>query len=564
MPYAFDYAARSVIGLVRSSNQDSAYASPNLLVVADGMGGHAGGDVASTIAVETIKRLDHPGHTPATALADLENALDHSQLALMRASDTAPQLQGLGTTVVCLLRTETTLVMAHMGDSRAYLLRDGQLSQVTVDHTFVQHLVDIGRITPAEAETHPQRNVVMRVLSDFDLDLHPDVSVREAKVGDRWLLCSDGLSGFVTPAEMLTILAGISSPDDAADILINKALHNQSNDNVTCLVADIVDPQTHFGTDRPTSDDPSATVELVRPIPSVQIVGAAATGGPLPDLVAAVVAGEEWDDDLHDDAELMSEAEIAEHILTGPTPIIAPSPMISVNAEVDLAPLAESETDLNSQSAVNLTAPEVIPAAAGLPTSARLDPLYLSEDDDPSARTPHQRRRPWITVGIIATLALALVIGLWRGYAWTQRQYFIGLHESRVAVFQGFPQHIGPVSLYHPILIYDIDATTFPVLFQTALTDTIPVPNREEALARAEQLIIDARAQMAANQRQSARPGATSPASPTNPPLPNPEPIPAQSPGSDSSPTQSPEPTSNPDSTSESTTGPTATPGTGG
>ena len=493
MAYAFDYAARSVVGLVRSSNQDSGYASPNLLVVADGMGGHAGGDVASTIAIEILKHLDHPGHTPATALYDLENALDHSQLALSRASETAPQLQGLGTTVVCLLRTDTTLVMAHMGDSRAYLFRDGKLTQVTVDHTFVQHLVDIGRITPAEAETHPQRNVVMRVLSDFDLDLHPDVSVREAKPGDRWLLCSDGLSGFVSLAEMSSILAGVPDPDQAADILIKRALANQSTDNVTALVADIVDPATHFGGSAQDDAAPSnvtgssdTTVELRRPIPTTQIVGAAATGGPLPDLVAAVVAGEEWDD-LHDDAEPMSDHELAEHGLPPADPDQVPTNPVQVVPMPQVTP--EPSAAL---------APAVLPVQVETATAPkRVDPLYLHEDDDPHAKTA-PRRHAWMIVSTFLAIAAALGIALWLGYAWTQRQFFVGIHDNQVAVFQGIPENLGPLNLNHPVKIFPDDATQFPALFVGRLNDTIRATSLEDATERAQRLIDEVHAQVPA------------------------------------------------------------------
>jgi len=513
MAYAFDYAARSVVGLVRSSNQDSAYASPNLLVVADGMGGHAGGDVASTIAIEILKHLDHPGHTPKTALDDLENALDHSQLALIRASDTAPQLQGLGTTVVCLLRTDTTLVMAHMGDSRAYLLRNGQLTQVTVDHTFVQHLVDIGRITPEEAINHPQRNVVMRVLSDFDLDLHPDVSVREAKTGDRWLLCSDGLSGYLTEEELTSILLGVRDPDLAADALINQALKNQSTDNVTCLVADIVDPAVHFGSGINSSGDPAATVKLQRPIPQTQIVGAAANGGPLPDLVAAVVAGDDWDD-ADDDAEPMSDQDFAEHglnyrsqaddIPTNPVPVVnAATATTQVTAWGEPVPAAVDPAVTETETG----------AAAGVLQPARVDPLYLHADDDPGARTA-PKHRPWTIAAVFIGLAALLMFGLYRGYVWTQNQYFVGIHDNQVAVFRGISQDIGPLRLNHPILVFDVETEHFPSLFIGRLTDTIPATSYDDAIDRAERLIIDARTQGPGNSNDPGRPNLTRPALP--------------------------------------------------
>ncbi|WP_353706961.1 Stp1/IreP family PP2C-type Ser/Thr phosphatase [Cellulosimicrobium sp. ES-005] len=244
MNIALRYAARSDVGLVRSNNQDSGYAGPHLLVVADGMGGHAGGDVASSIAIAALAPLDGESHGPDDALAELERSIDHARQDLVDRSVTDPELVGMGTTVTAILRAGNKLAMAHLGDSRAYLLRDGELTQVTTDHTFVQHLVDTGRISPDEAETHPQRNVVMRVLGDFDIDLTPDMSVREAKPGDRWLLCSDGLSGFVSPETIAQSLSDTPDVDECADHLLQLALRAGSTDNVTVVVADIVDLDT--------------------------------------------------------------------------------------------------------------------------------------------------------------------------------------------------------------------------------------------------------------------------------------------------------------------------------
>ncbi|NDO88607.1 Stp1/IreP family PP2C-type Ser/Thr phosphatase [Cellulosimicrobium composti] len=241
MNIALRYAARSDVGLVRSNNQDSGYAGPHLLVVADGMGGHAGGDVASSIAIAALAPLDGESHGPDDALAELERSIDHARQDLVDRSVSDPELVGMGTTVTAILRAGNKLAMAHLGDSRAYLLRDGDLTQVTTDHTFVQHLVDTGRISADEAETHPQRNVVMRVLGDFDIDLTPDMSVREAKPGDRWLLCSDGLSGFVSPETIAQTLLETPDVDECADHLLQLALRAGSTDNVTVVVADVVD-----------------------------------------------------------------------------------------------------------------------------------------------------------------------------------------------------------------------------------------------------------------------------------------------------------------------------------
>ena len=241
MTIALRYAARSDVGLVRSNNQDSAYAGPHLLVVADGMGGHAGGDVASSVAIAALAPLDGESHGPDDALDELERALEEAREEIISRSEANPELAGMGTTVTAILRAGNKLAMVHLGDSRGYLLRDGVLTQVTTDHTFVQHLVNTGKITPEEAEHHPQRSVVMRVLGDFDVDIAPDLSVREARAGDRWLLCSDGLSGFVSGDTIAQTLHDIPDVDTCAERLVQLALRAGGGDNVTVVVADVLE-----------------------------------------------------------------------------------------------------------------------------------------------------------------------------------------------------------------------------------------------------------------------------------------------------------------------------------
>lgn len=241
MSIALRYAARSDVGLVRSNNQDSAYAGPHLLVVADGMGGHAGGDVASSVAIAALAPLDGESHGPDDALDELERALEEAREEIISRSEVEPELAGMGTTVTAILRAGNKLAMVHLGDSRGYLLRDGVLTQVTTDHTFVQHLVNTGKITPEEAEHHPQRSVVMRVLGDFDVDIAPDLSVREARAGDRWLLCSDGLSGFVSGETIARTLFELADVDTCAERLVQLALRAGGGDNVTVVVADVLE-----------------------------------------------------------------------------------------------------------------------------------------------------------------------------------------------------------------------------------------------------------------------------------------------------------------------------------
>lgn len=239
MAIALRYAARSDVGLVRQNNQDSAYAGPHLLVVADGMGGHAGGDVASSLAIGELAPLDEESHG-SDALQRLREAVMAAHRELLARVHEEPQLTGMGTTITALLRTGGRLALAHIGDSRAYLLRDGELIQITRDHTFVQTLVDEGRLTPDEAEQHPQRSVLMRVLSDVVDDVEPDLSMREARLGDRYLLCSDGLSGVVSHDTLAETLSADADPGTSCEMLVKLARRGGAPDNVTCIVADVI------------------------------------------------------------------------------------------------------------------------------------------------------------------------------------------------------------------------------------------------------------------------------------------------------------------------------------
>jgi protein phosphatase len=237
---ALDYAARSDVGLVRSENQDSGYAGPHLLVVADGMGGHAGGDIASSIAIGRMVSLDGESHGGDDVTDHLVRTLAAANNEIQSQVEHTPELQGMGTTVTALLRAGNKVALAHIGDSRAYLLRGGSFSQITHDHSFVQSLVDDGRITAEEADSHPQRSLVTRVLTGAHDD-EPDLMVREVRPGDRFLLCSDGLSGFVARDTIEEVLSAGKKVGPTADRLVELALRAGAPDNVTVVVADVVD-----------------------------------------------------------------------------------------------------------------------------------------------------------------------------------------------------------------------------------------------------------------------------------------------------------------------------------
>ena len=248
MTISLRFAARSDVGLVRQSNQDSGYAGPHLCVLCDGMGGPAGGDIASAVAVEHLMPLDADSHQAGELLGLMRDAVQAAHTGLVTLSSQDPDLAGLGTTCIGVMRSGNKLAMVHVGDSRAYMLRDGTLTQVTTDHTFVEYLVETGRLTRDQARQHPQRSVLLRVLGDTEGEVQLDESIREAVPGDRWLLCSDGLSGPVTAETIGEVLAGVADPGQAADQLIDLALRAGGPDNVTAVVFDVVkddpEPQT--------------------------------------------------------------------------------------------------------------------------------------------------------------------------------------------------------------------------------------------------------------------------------------------------------------------------------
>ncbi|MGN6251345.1 MAG: PP2C family protein-serine/threonine phosphatase [Marmoricola sp.] len=256
MTLAWRFTALSDVGRVRRDNQDSGYAGPHLLVVADGVGGANRGDVASSAAVQQLRLLDQqPGNDALEQLAGSVH-LAHSKIADLVSDD--PELEGTSTTLTAALFDGSRLCVAHVGDSRGYLLRDGVLEQLTKDHTFVQSLVDEGRITEDEARTHPHRNLILRAVDGVH-EPEADVSAHELLPGDRVLLCSDGCSGALDEATMAQLLT-LDPLDQAAPALVTAALEAGSSDNVTVVLAELVD-----------EDEPGVD----QPVPVV--VGAAAT-----------------------------------------------------------------------------------------------------------------------------------------------------------------------------------------------------------------------------------------------------------------------------------------------
>jgi PPM family protein phosphatase len=236
------YAVRSDIGRKREDNEDAAYAGSRLLAVADGMGGHAAGEKASAAVIEALRPLD-----TEVPEGELLNALDHAvrraKAALRDMAEANPALSGMGTTLTALLWSGSQLGLVHIGDSRAYLVRDGEVFQITHDHTLVQSLLDDGKITADEVASHPNRSLLLKALSTNDGSKEePDLQLLQARPGDRYLLSSDGLHVTV-PAEVITeVLLTVRDPDQAAGDLLKLAMDAGGPDNITCIVADVSSP----------------------------------------------------------------------------------------------------------------------------------------------------------------------------------------------------------------------------------------------------------------------------------------------------------------------------------
>ncbi|MER6089175.1 Stp1/IreP family PP2C-type Ser/Thr phosphatase [Streptomyces bluensis] len=429
MSLSLRFAAGSHKGMIREGNEDSGYAGPRLLAIADGMGGQAAGEVASSEVISTIVALDDdvPGSDILTSLGTaVQRAND--QLRMMVEED--PQLEGMGTTLTALLWTGQRLGLVHVGDSRAYLLRDGVLTQITQDHTWVQRLVDEGRITEEEATTHPQRSLLMRALGSGD-HVEPDLSIREVRAGDRYLICSDGLSGVVSHQTMEETLASYQGPQDTVQELIQLALRGGGPDNITVIVADVLDIDAGDTLAAQLSDTPV-------------VVGAVA----------------ENQHQLHDNGAMQTPAGRAAG-LGRPVP----------GQGGEFGPPGSGDTGGYAPS----------------------DGFGQYADDD---FVKPRKKGAWLKRSFYSLLAVAVIGGgTYAGYRWTQTQYYVGVNEDHVALYQGISQDLAWVSLSkvekdHP----EIELKYLPPYQQNQLKATIAEGGLKDAQAKIDELSTQASA----------------------------------------------------------------------
>lgn len=238
MPLQLRYVAHSEIGLIRKNNQDSGYASPHLLVVADGMGGAAAGDLASAVAIDSMRKIDGPS-TGEHMLEVLAGAIHEANDKIAELVESDLSLDGMGTTVTGAMFDGVGLGLAHIGDSRAYLYRDGHLERLTHDHTWVQSLVDDGKISESEAAMHPHRSLLLKVLNGQPTN-DPDLTMVPVKLGDRLMFCSDGVCGLIDD-DMIEAGLQLSDINDALRRLVVESLNEGGIDNITVIVADVVE-----------------------------------------------------------------------------------------------------------------------------------------------------------------------------------------------------------------------------------------------------------------------------------------------------------------------------------
>lgn len=416
--------AVSHVGRVRSNNQDSGYVGRHLFAVADGMGGHAGGDVASATAAQYFQQLDGEfGDYVTTGEAEeaLKDMLVEANRLIVAQVAERPELRGLGTTASVIAFVDEQIVIGHIGDSRIYRLHNGVMTQETNDHTFVQKLVDAGRITPEEALVHPRRSVLMKVLGDVETKPDADAMTREAVPGDRWLICSDGLSSYVDEADIQDALGQAhESSREVADDLVQLALDNGAPDNVTVVVLEVGD-------------------EPLEPMPT-RLVGSAANDDHSPSLSPRRGGARQ-----------------------------RPKPKLkAVLDPLRRAPTPRPELE------------EFVP-----PTDEYLEQLIRMDRRRKRIRIISWLATICILIGAVVGASLVAVnwtqTQYYVGVSTDSSGAAANLSTPHVAIYQGVQQPLGPIKLNHVVEETDIPTSKLPEFQKSQVEQTINVSSLEEA-----------------------------------------------------------------------------------
>lgn len=508
MKIAFRLEARSDTGLKRSKNDDSGYGGRYLAVVADGMGGHVGGDVASATTVLNLTPLDHPDFENGTGGVYLADEIQSANLIINELAANDPQLAGMGTTCTALLIDGDCIEFAHIGDSRAYRLRpgaDGEFEQISTDHTFVQRLLNEGRITPEEAEHHPHKNVIMRVLGDVDASPELELKTLDAVVGERWVLSSDGLDAVVSVPEIEQVMRSHDDLAEVADTLISMTLERSAPDNVTVVALQVIDRE-ELPVDEPVG--PSALPDSALPDSIAAEQEVSVNTQKLPEIAATAEAAEatlaalEQESAHHNvrrfrrardfagtllhsgsdavrhhigtydnavDAALTNAAILRGELGSRPHQLVGAA---AVATETGMIPAVTSRT-LEHRATVAQRMPLTVDEA---PLPAELEELIAEE---PAERTS---RRSWsVRLFIFLLVAALLTLAAWTGLRYVERSYYVGESDGTVAVYNGIPHALGPIRLSHVVENTDISTSQLSDHTRTLLRNSITAKDLNEA-----------------------------------------------------------------------------------
>ncbi|MBT1172669.1 serine/threonine-protein phosphatase [Bifidobacterium sp. MA2] len=499
----FLYSATvSDVGTVRANNQDSSFAGEHLIAICDGMGGHAGGDTASTIAIRSLAHIERDDVTDDVAeiASMMETSVMAAHDAIVGKARRERKLSGMGTTVTAVSLVAGYWVLAHIGDSRAYLLRDGVLSRATQDHSYVQHLIDTGRITEAEGKNHPQRNVVMRVLGDFDIDPHPDIAILKAHAADRWLLCSDGLCGVLEDSTIAETMTTVSGPGDCAQRLVSMALRAGSTDNVTAVIGDA------------TMALDAHAFDLTHQTP---LVGGAASASlePIADIVNEPIATAPALRDDDSPAQRAAALIAAEHHPAPKAdedeqPAAKPKPKDEAPRVVQPAQAREENGELKKN-----------PDTGEIPVVTKSNGRITTDPNDPEVaqairaeqvklhhtkRTRRRRKRAAIIASVLLVLAL-IAGGLFGAYAYSQSKYYVGTSDGYVAIYQGVPTSVAGLTLSHEVKRTTIKVADLPSTWHKELQQGIVRDNYAEAESHVKLIRDELKSIEAANKEKAAQ-----------------------------------------------------------
>lgn len=513
-PTLFLYSTTvSDIGTVRSNNQDSSFAGEHLVAICDGMGGHAGGDTASTIAIRSLAHIEQDD----VRNSDVQSISSMMETSVMAAHDAIVgkakrerKLAGMGTTVTAVALVRGYWILTHIGDSRAYLLRDGKLSRMTSDHSYVQHLIDTGRITETEARNHPQRNVVMRVLGDFDIDPRPDIGIWEARPTDRWLLCSDGLCGVLEDTTIEQMLASVSDQEECAQQLVATALKAGSTDNVTAVIADATLALDANAFDLPhqtplVGGAASASLEAIADIINEPVASAPnlRQGKNSPAQRAAALTQHQ-----DDDADVTVQTRVAQ-----PSAVRAHQSShgdATIDMDTGEIPVVHKS---DGRISADPNDPEVAKAI-----------VVSHEQQTRDSRSRSIRRRVRWAVAVLLSL-LIVVGGAFGSYRWSQTKYYLGRGDGVVAIYQGVNTNIFGFALSHKVEDTDITLSTLPQAWLDQIDQGITVDDLDDAHSHARLIKREA-----SNLGKTAtKSGAGSSASPTRSGSPSPSRTPSAS-----------------------------------